>query len=101
MEIYRKNSKNCCYCVIYTAATKVHPTVTATKTFPSQPTQDLSPNTASKDTDFNQGKGKPNLRVVIPPKSDVRVHFDNYLPLCVVVKLKVLQNVINTIKYTI
>ncbi|XP_048736006.1 myocyte-specific enhancer factor 2C-like isoform X2 [Ostrea edulis] len=53
-------------------ATKVHPAVTATKTFPTQRTQEIemSPNTASKDTDFNQGKGKPNLRVVIPPKSD-------------------------------
>nr|XP_022329917.1 myocyte-specific enhancer factor 2C-like isoform X1 [Crassostrea virginica]XP_022329918.1 myocyte-specific enhancer factor 2C-like isoform X1 [Crassostrea virginica]XP_022329919.1 myocyte-specific enhancer factor 2C-like isoform X1 [Crassostrea virginica]XP_022329920.1 myocyte-specific enhancer factor 2C-like isoform X1 [Crassostrea virginica] len=51
-------------------ATKVSPSVTATKTSPTQPTQDLSPN--SKDTDYGQGKGKPNLRVVIPPKSETQ-----------------------------
>lgn len=58
---------------MYTA-TKVSPSVTATKTSPTQPTQDLSPN--SKDTDYGQGKGKPNLRVVIPPKSEVRMQFE-------------------------
>lgn len=53
-----------------TAAAKAPPPVTATKTSPTQPTQDLSPNTASKEMDFGLGKGKPNLRVVIPPKTD-------------------------------
>ncbi|XP_011433048.1 myocyte-specific enhancer factor 2C-like isoform X2 [Crassostrea angulata] len=53
-------------------ATKVSPSVTATKTSPSQQTQDLSPNSAAKETDFGQGKGKPNLRVVIPAKSETQ-----------------------------
>lgn len=61
-------------CDVFFKATKVSPSVTATKTSPSQQTPDLSPNSAAKEPDFGQGKGKPNLRVVIPAKSEVRLH---------------------------